>query len=57
MFMRLNLETAGWSNTVDPEVGEEIIYHHDCLALATILRSTPPDMLIGLRERRIASTN
>jgi hypothetical protein len=50
----VNLEVAGWWYTVEPEEGEEIVYRHDRLALVTILRSVPPNMLAGLRERRTA---
>ena len=56
MLMQVNLEAAGWSYTVEPEEGEEIVYRHDRLVLATILRSVPPDMLASLHKRRTAAT-
>ena len=55
MLMQVNLEAAGWWYAVLPEEDEEIVYRHDCLALATILRSVPPEMLAGLREKRTAA--
>jgi hypothetical protein len=54
MLMQVNLEAAGWWYTVEPKEGEEIGCRHDRLALAAILRSVPPDMLAGIRERRTA---
>ena len=56
MLMQVNLEAAGWWYDVEPEEDEEIVYRHDRLVLATILRSVPPDMLAGLRKRRTAAT-
>jgi hypothetical protein len=55
MLMQVNMEAVGWWYTVEPEEGEEIIYRHDRLALAAILRFVPPDMLAGLCERRTAA--
>ena len=52
MLMQVNFEAAGWWYAVEPEVGEEVNYRHDRLALAAILRSVPPEMLSSLRERR-----
>ncbi|XP_066354890.1 uncharacterized protein [Miscanthus floridulus] len=48
----VNLEAAGWWYAVEPEEDEEIVYRHDRLALAAILRSVPPEMLTGLCEKR-----
>ena len=48
----MNLEAAGWWYDVEPEEDEEIVYRHDRLALAAILRSVPPEMLTGLCEKR-----
>ncbi|XP_066396388.1 uncharacterized protein [Miscanthus floridulus] len=52
MLMQVNLEAAGWWYAVEPFEEEEVVYRHDRLALAAILRSVPADMLLGLRQKR-----
>ncbi|CAN6223135.1 unnamed protein product [Urochloa humidicola] len=54
LMMHVNMQAQGLWHAVEPEDDDVIEYREDRLALATILRAVPPEMLGSLARKRTA---
>lgn len=52
--MRVNMQAQGVWHAVHPEEGDTIEYREDRLALTTIMRAVPPEMLESLAWKQMA---
>jgi hypothetical protein len=52
LLIKVNMHAQGICHAIEPEEEDVIEYRKDRLALATILRIVPPEMLASLATKR-----